>query len=59
MKKLTVMTCVMLFCLAGVAGASNYKIDWKCVNSGGILTQSSENYGAKITLAQPVVGFSE
>ena len=59
MKYAVAVTCVALLCFSGAAGASDYKIEWKCVNSGGVLEQSSENYGAKLTLAQPVVGFTE
>jgi hypothetical protein len=56
MKYTIAITCILLLCLAGTVGASNYKIEWKCINSGGVLQQSSANYGAKITLAQPVAG---
>ena len=42
-----------------VTHAQNYQLDWLCINSGGVMEQSSANYGAKITLAQSVAGYCE
>jgi hypothetical protein len=53
-----------VFLLVAVAAGSaiaqqNYRLDWLCINSGGETEQSSVNYGAKLTLAQPVAGYCE
>jgi hypothetical protein len=45
--------------MAIAAAAQNYQFDWLCINSGGVMEQSSANYGAKLTLAQPIAGYCE
>jgi|GEM_PF-3360513 len=59
MKYAVTVVLVLLMCLAGAAGASDYQVQWKCLNSGGVQAQHSENFGAKLTLAQPVAGICQ
>ena len=45
--------------LSSRAVAQSYRLDWLSINSGGVIEQSSTNYGAKLTVAQSVAGYCE
>ena len=50
---------LMIVVATGTSVGQTYHLDWLSINSGGLMTQSSANYAAKLTLAQPVAGFTE
>ncbi len=56
----TIAIVLMLFIgLAASLNAQTYNLDWLCISSGGSVQQSSTNYQAKLTCAQPVAGHSQ
>jgi hypothetical protein len=49
---------VVVFSTAN-AVAQNYRLDWLGISSGGETEQFSDNFGAKLTIAEAVAGSSE
>jgi len=57
MKTISLLAILLLAAVSAANAASDYKIDWYSINSGGGIA-SSASYNANTTIGQPTAGFA-